>query len=103
MPEQEFTSLYDVMSHCNYVYSPCDCEDNLPITSERCGDASLCRVDEDFTGKFITFKNRKQIMVFTPESKVAGTVKVAHHQIGPVTSVTRALYYMEWLQSLLFH
>jgi len=50
VPDQKFTSLSDILSHCNYAYSPCHCEDNLPTTTERCGDVSKCVVDEEHKG-----------------------------------------------------
>ena len=50
VPDQKFTSLSDILSHCNYTYSPCHCEDNLPTTTERCGDVSKCVVDQEHKG-----------------------------------------------------
>ena len=46
---KEFQTFYDLMEHCDYGYSKCYCENNLPVADERCGDVNACVLNPNMT------------------------------------------------------
>ena len=57
---KNFQTFYDLMDHCDYGYSPCYCENDLPVAEERCGDVNACMLNANMTGT-VTHVTRKTV------------------------------------------
>jgi len=55
----DFSSLTELLQHCNYDYNACHCDTNgqkLPIDEPRCGNVTNCRAGRDRPGGYICEK-----------------------------------------------